>query len=80
MHEAETLPENDRVRYTISPMARKEVLRRLPALSHQRAVAQTATVSVKKKHGKGGKGTLLEPPPAGPRAAHPTRGKDGGNL
>ena len=26
-HEVETLPENDRVRYTISPAARKEVLR-----------------------------------------------------
>ena len=32
-HEVETLPENDRVRYTISPMARKEVLRRLLASS-----------------------------------------------
>ena len=31
------LPENDRVRYTISPAARKEVLRRLLALNHARA-------------------------------------------
>lgn len=35
-HEVETLPENDRVRYTISPDARKEVLRSLLALNHQR--------------------------------------------
>ena len=54
-HEVETLPENDRVRYTISPMARKEVLRRLLALNHQRAVVQAAAVPVKKKHGKRGK-------------------------
>ena len=39
-HEVETLPENDRVRYTISPTARKEVLRRLLALNYQRAAAQ----------------------------------------
>jgi hypothetical protein len=38
-HEVETLPENDRVRYTISPVARKEVLRRLLALNHERAAA-----------------------------------------
>jgi len=31
-HEVETLPENDRVRYTISPAARKQVLKRLLAL------------------------------------------------
>jgi hypothetical protein len=54
-HEVETLPENDCVRYTISPTARKEVLRRLLALNHQRAVAQAATVPVKKKHSKRGK-------------------------
>lgn len=35
-YEVETLPENDRVRYTISPTARKEVLRRLLALNHAR--------------------------------------------
>lgn len=36
-HEVETLPENDRVRYTISPAARKEVLKRLLAENHRRA-------------------------------------------
>lgn len=40
-HEVETLPENDRVRYTISPAARKEVLRRLLALNHARAQDET---------------------------------------
>lgn len=33
--EVETMPENDRVRYTISPAARKEVLKRLLELNHQ---------------------------------------------
>ena len=36
-HEIETLPENDRVRYTISPAARHEVLKRLLAENHARA-------------------------------------------
>jgi hypothetical protein len=35
-HEVETLPENDRVRYTISPAARREVLKRLLAENHRR--------------------------------------------
>jgi hypothetical protein len=41
-HEVETLPENDRMRYTISPQARKEVLRRLLALNHKRAAEEAA--------------------------------------
>ena len=40
--EVETLPENDRVRYTISPAARKDVLKRLLALNHQRAKEEAA--------------------------------------
>ena len=52
-YEVETLPENDRVRYTISPAARKEVLRRLLALNHQRAAEQAARAKPDKK--KGGK-------------------------
>ena len=36
-HEVETLPENDRIRYTISPTARREVLKRLLAENHARA-------------------------------------------
>ena len=41
-YEVETLAENDRVRYTISPAARKEVLRLLLALNHARAEAEKA--------------------------------------
>jgi hypothetical protein len=55
-HEVETLPENDRTRYTISPAARKEVLKRLLALNHERAAEeaakQTAEKGTKKKRGK----------------------------
>ena len=35
-HELEFLPENDRVRYTVSLAARKEILKRLLELNHQR--------------------------------------------
>jgi hypothetical protein len=34
-YEVEYLPENDRVRYTIHPMARKEILKRLLLLNHK---------------------------------------------
>jgi hypothetical protein len=34
-YEVAYLPENDRVRYTISPDARKEVLKRLLKLNHE---------------------------------------------
>ena len=49
--EVETLPENDRVRYTISPTARKEVLKRLLALNHERSKAEAEMVAEPtKKH------------------------------
>lgn len=58
--EVETLPENDRVRYTISPAARKEVLKRLLAENHQRAAAEAAAAAVavpaKTKRGRKPKG------------------------
>jgi len=44
-YEVETLAENDRVRYTISPAARKDVLRRLLKLNHERAEAEKAATS-----------------------------------
>lgn len=44
-YDVETLPENDRVRYTISPAARKEVLKRLLALNHERAKAEQAAAA-----------------------------------
>jgi hypothetical protein len=53
--EVETLPENDRVRYTISPAARKEVLKRLLALNHQRAKEEAAQAPAAKAKGAGRK-------------------------
>jgi hypothetical protein len=41
-HEVETLPENDRTRYTLSPDARKELLRRLLQENHARAEEEAA--------------------------------------
>ena len=40
-HEVETLPENNRVRYAISPAARREVLKRLLAENYARAKSET---------------------------------------
>ncbi|MFZ2279983.1 MAG: type IIL restriction-modification enzyme MmeI [Prosthecobacter sp.] len=40
--QVETLPENDRTRYTITPEARKELLKRLLTLNHRRAGEQGA--------------------------------------
>ena len=52
-YEVETLAENDRVRYTISPAARKEVLRRLLNLNHERAeVEKAATAPSKPKRNR----------------------------
>jgi hypothetical protein len=52
-HGVETLPEDDRLRYTISPAARKELLRRLLALNHARAEAEKAAAKpTKPKRGK----------------------------
>jgi hypothetical protein len=62
--EVETLPENDRVRYTISPAARKEVLKRLLALNHQRAKEEAAKVPPAKA--KGSKKTTTKADPNQP--------------
>ncbi|MCE7980374.1 MAG: restriction endonuclease [Caldilinea sp. CFX5] len=50
-HAIDTLPENDRIRYTISPSARKELLRRLLALNHERA-AEEMKAGLHEKKGK----------------------------
>ena len=50
-HEIETLPENDRVRYTISPKARREVLKRLLVENHNRSKAEVINSTIKTKHG-----------------------------
>jgi hypothetical protein len=44
-YEVETLPENDRVRFTISPTARKELLKRLLKLNHERAAEEAAATA-----------------------------------
>jgi methylase of polypeptide subunit release factors len=44
-YEVDYLPESDRVRYTISPASRKEVLRRLLKLNHERAEAEKAATT-----------------------------------
>ena len=51
-HEVETLPENDRVRYTISPAARREVLKRLLAENHARTKANPKGLASKSKRRK----------------------------
>ena len=48
-YEVETLPENDRTRYTISPAARKELLARLLKENHRRAAAEAASAPVASK-------------------------------
>ena len=63
-HEVETLPENDRVRYTISPAARREVLTRLLAENQRRAADGSSGPNAKSeaKASRGRRG----PSPAGP--------------
>jgi len=54
-HEVETLPEHDRVRYTISPTARKEILRRLLLLNHERAATERKAPPPKTRRKKAAK-------------------------
>ena len=49
-HEVETLPENDQVRYTISPSTRRELLKRLLAENHARTGTETKNPIAKPKH------------------------------
>ena len=49
--EVETLPENDRVRYTISPTARREVLKRLLAENHARTGTMAKDLTSNTKRG-----------------------------
>ncbi len=48
-YEVETLSENDRVRYTISPAVRREILERLLAENHARAAAEAENSKSKPK-------------------------------
>jgi hypothetical protein len=62
-YDVDTLPENDRTRYTISPAARKEVLKRLLALNHERAAEEAKAGVVKKgKKTKGGDRNVVGEP------------------
>lgn len=51
-HETECQPDNDRFRFTIHPEARKEVLKRLLALNHERRKEEEARGLWDKKTGK----------------------------
>ena len=52
-HAVDFLPENDRVRFTISPQARREILKRLLELNHRYHAEEEAAENTKPK--KGGK-------------------------
>jgi hypothetical protein len=67
-HEVETLPENDRTRYTITPQARKDLLTRLLKLNHHRAAEETAAQAAK------------YPTTTGVKARKPQREKQQGEL
>jgi len=57
-YEVEYLPENDRIRYTISPAARREILKRLLQLNHEihaKEMAEAQQSPTKKRPGKGKK-------------------------
>lgn len=57
-YEVEYLPENDRIRYTISPDSRREILKRLLQLNHEihaKEMAEAQQSPTKKKPGKGKK-------------------------
>lgn len=54
-YEVDYLPENDRIRYTISPEVRKEVLKRLLKLNHEIHEQEVKAGLWDKKKGKGKK-------------------------
>ena len=61
-YEVDYLPENDRVRYTIHPDARKEILKRLLQLNHKLYAEEEAKGLHKpKKKGKKSKTETDEP-------------------
>lgn len=70
-YEVDYLPENDRVRYTIHPEARKEILKRLLELNHQIHEEEVKMgMWEKKKAGKelkksADKGNIVEEPEEG---------------
>jgi hypothetical protein len=71
-YEVDYLPENDRVRYTIHPEARKEVLKRLLQLNHERYAEEVAAGLHDKK---GGKKVSKETKPKTPKKNNPDDGR-----
>ena len=71
-YEVDYLPENDRVRYTIHPEARKEVLKRLLQLNHERYAEEVAAGLHDKK---GGKKVSKETKPKTPKKNNPEDGR-----
>ncbi|MEY2792282.1 MAG: hypothetical protein RJA76_274 [Bacteroidota bacterium] len=71
-YELDYLPENDRVRYTIHPEARKEVLKRLLQLNHERYAEEVAAGLHDKK---GAKKDLKEKKPKTPKKNNPDDGR-----
>ena len=69
-YEVDYLPENDRVRYTIHPEARKEVLKRLLQLNHER-YAEEVEAGLHDK-----KGTKKESKPKIPKKNNPDDGRE----
>ena len=61
-YEVDYLPENDRVRYTISPEARKEILKRLLELNHKIHAEEVAKGLWDKKTKKKKETSLLKEP------------------
>ena len=51
-YDVDYLPENDRIRYTIHPDARKEILKRLLLLNHEIYAKEVEQGLHKKKGGK----------------------------
>lgn len=65
-YEVDYLPENDRIRFTISPEARKEILKRLLLLNHQiykeeitQGLHDKKKISKKKNKGHSTQGSLV---------------------
>ena len=54
-YEVDYLPENDRIRYTISPQARKEILKRLLLLNYEIHEQEIKGELKQKKNRKDGK-------------------------
>ncbi len=62
-YDVETLPENDRTRFTIAPTARRELLTRLLSLNHQRGAEEAASIAATPKTKGRSKAAAEKPTP-----------------